>query len=29
VAAVGLTCLALPGFRAQDAQAPTIPNRGR
>jgi MFS family permease len=29
VAAVGLTCLALPGFRTQDAKAPTIQDRGR
>ncbi|MGH3398662.1 MAG: MFS transporter, partial [Streptosporangiaceae bacterium] len=29
VAAVGLTCLALPGFRTQDAKAPTICDRGR
>ncbi len=29
VAAVGLTCLTLPGFRTQDAKAPTIQNRGR
>jgi MFS family permease len=29
VAAVGLTWLALPGFRAQDAKAPTIGDRGR
>ena len=29
VAAVGVTWLALPGFRAQDAKAPTIQHRGR
>ncbi len=29
VAAVGVTWLALPGFRAQDAKAPTIQDRGR
>jgi hypothetical protein len=29
VAAVGLTWLALPGFRAQDAKPPTIGDRGR